>query len=128
MTDRDDERKRDREERGDGEGRNTEDGGDRDDWTPDAEKPQRERDVTTDDPGGSVPEGGTDAGGDFEPPLEAREFPVTTDELTTTYGDYRVDTDDGSERLAELLEPADGETFGSPDEVRRRIDGLADRG
>jgi hypothetical protein len=38
-----------------------------------------------------------------------------------------VDTDEGTTPLAELLEPADGETFGSADEVRGRIEKLADR-
>lgn len=128
MTERDDGRKTDREGEQSGQGRQTrDDGDDRDGWTPDAEKPQREGDVETDDPEGSVPEGGTDEYADFQPPLESREFPVTTSELRKAYGEYRVDTDAGSKPLKELLEPADGETFGSPDEVRGRIDKLATR-
>lgn len=64
---------------------------------------------------------------DFRPPLESKEFPVTTNELCEEYGEYRVDTDAGAKPLKELLEPADGETFGGPDEVRGRIEKLADR-
>lgn len=124
-----DETKTDREESAgdDSQGRQTQRDDDRDEWTPDAEKPQRKGEVTTDGPEGSVPEGGVDARDDFEPPLETREYPVTTDELRSAYGEYRVDTDAGSKALTDLLEPADGETFGSPDEVRRRIEKLADR-
>lgn len=128
MTGQDDEPKTGREASGSGQGRQTrDDGDDRDGWTPDAEKPQRKDDVTTDEPGGDVPEGSTDAGDDFEPPLESREYPVTTDELRKAYGEYRVDTDAGPKPLKELLEPADGETFGSAEEVRGRIEKLADR-
>ena len=148
MTSQDDGRKVEREDDEDGQGRSTRegDGDGREGWTPDAEKPQRKGDVTRGEPGeadagaasdapedaaveeheGDVPEGGT-GGDDFEPPLETREYPVTTDELRREYGEYRVDTDAGSKPLKELLEPADGETFGSADEVRDRIEKLADR-
>ncbi|PSP98705.1 hypothetical protein BRC89_07585 [Halobacteriales archaeon QS_4_70_19] len=47
--------------------------------------------------------------------------------LRKAYGEYRVDTDAGPKPLKELLEPADGETFGSADQVRRRVEELADR-
>lgn len=130
MTDRDDGRKTEREDADDGAGRRTQREDGRDGWTPDAEKPQRKSDVTTDGPEGSVPEGGTDPEtyGDVEPPLETREYPVTTDELRKAYGEYRVDTDAaGTKPLKELLEPAEGETFGSPAEVRERIETLSER-
>jgi hypothetical protein len=128
MTSRDDGRQNEREDTdGDGQGRQTrDDGDDREGWTPDAEKPQRKEDVTTAEPEGSVPEGGTGEA-DFDPPLEAHEYPVTTDELRRAYGEYRVDTDAGPKPLKELLEPADGETFGSAEAVRRRLEKLADR-
>jgi len=130
MTDRDGDRKTEREDADDGEGRRTRRTEGRDGWTPDAEKPQRKSDVTTNGPDGSVPEGGTggEVGGGFEPPLERRESPVTTDELRTACGEYRVETDAaGTKPLTELLEPADGEVFGSPAEVRERIQTLAAR-
>jgi hypothetical protein len=128
MTEQGDDRKIEREDsRDDADGRQTQRADDRDEWTPDAEKPQRKSDVTTDEPDGDVPEGGTGRFDDFQPPLESREYPTTTDELRDEYGDYRVDTDAGTKPLKELLEPADGESFGSPDEVRRRIEALADR-
>ena len=128
MTEQDDGRKTEREGSQSGQGRRTQDDGDdRDGWTPDAEKPQRKSDVTTEEPERSVPEGGTDAHDDFQPPLETKEFPVTTGELRKEYGEYRVDTDAGTKPLKELLEPAEGETFGSADEVRGRIEKLADR-
>jgi len=78
-------------------------------------------------PQGSVPEGGTDTGDDFRPPLDSLEYPLTTNDLRKRYRQYRVDTDSGSQALPELLDPADGETFGSPAEVRERIEQLADR-
>lgn len=128
MTGQDDGRETQREGDQSGDGRQTrDDGDDRDGWTPDAEKPQRKGDVETEGPEGSVPEGGTDAHDDFQPPLESQEYPVTTSELRKEYGQYRVDTDAGAKPLKELLEPADGETFGSADEVRGRIEKLADR-
>ena len=129
MTEQGDDRKVEREDSQDGQGRGRQEQreDDRDGWTPDAEKPQRKSDVTTDDPEGDVPEGGTERLDDFQPPLESQEFPTTTDELRHEYGDYRVDTDAGPKPLKELLEPADGETFGSAAEVRKRIEALADR-
>ena len=128
MPEKDGDRKTEREDQESGEGRSTrEEEKGRDGWTPDAEKPQRKGDVTTDGPDGDVPEGGTAGFDDFTPPLESREYPTTTDELRHAYGDYRVDTDAGPKPLKELLEPADGETFGSAAEVRARIAELADR-
>lgn len=98
------------------------------------EESQRTGDVPTGDPDADGPDAGAadDAGadrdvGDFDPPLESREYPVTTGELRKAYGEVRVDTDAGPKPLKELLEPADGETFGSADEVRGRIRKLADR-
>lgn len=127
VTSNDDGRKIDREDSDDdSQGRQTRGEDGREAWTPDAETPQRKADVTPDQPEGSVPEGGTGET-DFDPPLESHEYPVTTDQLRKAYGEYRVDTDDGSTALAELLEPADGETFGSADEVRDRIERLTDR-
>lgn len=57
--------------------------------------------------------------------LADEDYPLTTDELRAKYADYEVDTDHGTERLEELLEPAEGETFESPTEVRRRLHELS---
>lgn len=53
--------------------------------------------------------------------LVDEEYPLTADELRAEYAEYRVETDSGTERLEDVLEPAEGETFDSPEEVRRRL-------
>lgn len=57
--------------------------------------------------------------------LDDEEYPLTADELRAEYADHEVETDEGTERLEELLEPAEGETFDSPAEVRERLRELA---
>ncbi|GAA0196603.1 hypothetical protein ACFFQF_32850 [Haladaptatus pallidirubidus] len=56
--------------------------------------------------------------GDFDTLLEVEDFPVTADELIATYGDYEVQSVDGTKSLGEVLRSVDDETFGSADEVR----------
>ena len=58
--------------------------------------------------------------------LDAEEYPLTADELRAEYADHEVETDRGTERVADLLEPAEGETFDSPAEVRERLNELAE--
>ena len=57
--------------------------------------------------------------------LDDEEYPLTADELRAEYADYEVATDEGTERLEDLLEPAEGETFDSPTEVRERLNELS---
>lgn len=58
--------------------------------------------------------------------LADEDYPLTTDELRAEYAEYEVETDHGTERLEDLLEPAEGETFDSPAEVRARLHELAE--
>ena len=57
--------------------------------------------------------------------LADEEYPLTADELRAEYPDHEVRTDDGTERLEDLLAPAEGETFDSPAEVRERLHDLS---
>lgn len=58
--------------------------------------------------------------------LGDEEYPLTADELRAEYAEYEVATDRGPERLEDLLEPAEGETFDSPAEVRERLHELSE--
>lgn len=59
--------------------------------------------------------------------LEAQEYPTRTNELVETYGDYRVETQDGTKSLEEVFVSTDDQTFVSADDVRSRILGLIHR-
>lgn len=65
--------------------------------------------------------------GELDEELEAREYPTTTDELVEVYGDYEVQTQDGTESLEEVLSPTEDQTFDTADDVRTRILGLIHR-
>ena len=65
--------------------------------------------------------------GELDTALEAEEFPTTTNELVEDYGDYDIETQQGSETLEEVLASTDDQTFDSPDDVRSRILGLIHR-
>ena len=58
--------------------------------------------------------------------LADEEYPLTADELRAEYAEHEVETDSGTERLEDVLAPAEGETFDSPAEVRRRLHELAE--
>lgn len=53
--------------------------------------------------------------------LETHDYPTTTSELIDAFGDREVQTQGGEESVAELLDPASGETFHTADEARHRI-------
>jgi hypothetical protein len=58
--------------------------------------------------------------------LKDQEYPLTADALRAEYAEQEVVTDHGTERLEDLLEPAEGETFDSPAEARERLRELAE--
>ena len=59
--------------------------------------------------------------------LDDEEYPITGETLREEYAGYEVETDEGSEPLERLLEPAEGEEFDSAQEVRERLRELASR-
>ena len=65
--------------------------------------------------------------GDLDEALETPEYPITTNELVETYGDYEIETQSGTESLEEVLASTDDQTFDSADDVRSRILGLIHR-
>ncbi|WP_396611362.1 hypothetical protein ACH9L7_14285 [Haloferax sp. S1W] len=71
------------------------------------------------DPGGRL--------GDLDEALQTQNYPTTTDELVAAYGDYEIETQDGTESLEEVLAPTDNQTYDSADDVRNRILGLIHR-
>lgn len=50
--------------------------------------------------------------------LEAHEYPATTEELIEAYGDHRLELQNGSETVAEVLGRLESETFESAEEAR----------
>lgn len=90
------------------------------------EERQRERDrEETVRPGDDAPDA---AAGDSDlvlyEELEDHDYPASAEELVEHYGDYEVEPTDDSRRLHDVLSAASGETYGSADEVRRRVDEL----
>lgn len=65
--------------------------------------------------------------GELDNELEAEEYPTTTNELVEAYGDYDIETQQGTENLEVVLASTDDQTFDSPDDVRSRILGLIHR-
>lgn len=104
----------------------------RDEQADDEERRQRERELEEardradepepphDDPGEKL--------GDLDEALENHDYPTTTDELITVYGDREVESQGGSKSIDELLTPIDDETYASADEARNRIQRLLNRG
>ncbi len=79
----------------------------------------REDQAMSGDPGGRL--------GDLGEALESHDYPTTTDELVTAYGDYEIETQEGTESLEEVLAPTDNQTYDSADDVQSRILGLIHR-
>ncbi len=50
--------------------------------------------------------------------IDAHEYPATTEELIEAYGERRLELQNGTETVAEVLERLDTETFESPEEAR----------
>lgn len=103
----------------------------RDEKTDDEERPQsaRKREEVRDrgDEDEAMvgdPEGRLD---ELDEILETREYPTTTNELVEAYGDYDIETQDGTKSFEEVLSSTDDQTFVSADDVRSRILGLIHR-
>lgn len=105
---------------------------DRDEQADNAERRQRERELAEARARGDEAEPVHDDTGErlggLDDALEAHDYPATTDELVEAYGDREVETQGGSESVADVLARADDETFDSADDVRDRIQGLIRRG
>ncbi|SFR33052.1 hypothetical protein SAMN04488124_0232 [Halogeometricum limi] len=65
--------------------------------------------------------------GDLDNALETHAYPTTTNELVESYGDSRIETQQGTESLEDVLASTDDQTFVSADDVRSRILGLIHR-
>lgn len=56
--------------------------------------------------------------------LEHEKYPIDTAELLDAYGDRKIDLEDGSETVREVLDPLGNTTFDSPDEVMQGVVGM----
>ncbi|GAA0512035.1 DUF5789 family protein [Halorubrum aquaticum] len=65
--------------------------------------------------------------GELDAGLETQEYPTTTNQLVEAYGDYDIETRDGTRSLNGVLASSDDQTFVSADDVRNRILGLIHR-
>lgn len=65
--------------------------------------------------------------GELDEELENHNYPTTTDELISAYGDREVETQGGSKTITEVLTPVDNELYESADDVRNRLQGLISR-
>lgn len=95
------------------------------------EKRQRERVVEEarsrsdeEEPIGSDPRGRL---GGLDEALESHNYPAMTNELVGAYGDYELETQDGTRTLADVLSSTDDQAFDSADDVRSRVLGLIGR-
>lgn len=53
--------------------------------------------------------------------LDEHEYPTTTDELLSEYGEYELDLPGGSQRFEELLGPLGDQEFQDAEEVRQSV-------
>lgn len=65
--------------------------------------------------------------GALDAALESHSYPATTGEVVENFGDYEVESRDGSTSVRDVLAPAGEETYVSADDVRRRVQGLIRR-
>ncbi len=88
-----------------------------------ADRRQRERDVTAALERGDEPEPPVETAvlGDLESALEAVEFPATGTAVVAAVGDSLVDAGDRQYSVAELVPETDAETFDSPAAVRAQV-------
>lgn len=56
--------------------------------------------------------------------LEDEEYPIELEELLERYGDHELGLGDDTTTLQTVLEPQEGATFGSADDVRQSIIGM----
>lgn len=103
----------------------------RDKQADDQEKRQRERELQEARDRADEPEPidaeSTEQLGDLDEELDEHDYPVTTNDLITDYGDREVETQDGTTSIEEVLAPIDNESYESADDVRNRIQGLIHR-
>jgi hypothetical protein len=103
----------------------------RDKQADDEERRQRERELQEARDRADEPEPidseSNDQLGDLDEELEYHDYPTTTDELISAYGDHEVETQGGSKTIKEVLAPIDNELYKSADDVRNRIQGLISR-
>lgn len=65
--------------------------------------------------------------GELDSALTAHEYPTTTNDLVEAYGDYEIETQNGTNSLEDVLASTEDQTFVSADDVRSRILGLIHR-
>lgn len=65
--------------------------------------------------------------GTLDAALDDHDYPTTTEELVSAYGDHEVDTRSGTKTVGDVLSGTDDETYESADDVRNRIQGLIHR-
>ena len=103
----------------------------RDKQADDEERRQRERELQEAIDRGDEPEPADlesdNQFGDLDDELEDHEYPTTADELVDAHGTAEVETQDGTETVADVLEPIDDESYDSADDVRNRIQELVQR-
>lgn len=78
-----------------------------------------EEEPVPDDPEGEL--------GELGDALSDHDYPAEADELVEAYGDYEVETREGSASLEEVLDESEDRTYESPDDARARILGLIHR-
>ncbi|MFH5802199.1 hypothetical protein [Haladaptatus sp. CMAA 1911] len=59
--------------------------------------------------------------GEFDQTLEKQDYPLTGDELVSAFGDYEVESVDGTQSIEEVLGSTDEKTYNSADEVRNDV-------
>lgn len=65
--------------------------------------------------------------GDLDDELTSHDYPATTNELVTAYGEYELETQGGTKSLADVLASTEDQIFDSAEDVRRRVLGLIGR-
>ena len=65
--------------------------------------------------------------GDLDDALDTHEYPTTTQELITAYGDYKIETQSGEKSLEDVFTSTGNQRYDSADDVRRRILGIVHR-
>lgn len=89
----------------------------------DADRRQRERDISAAVERGDEPEPPVAAAtlDGLESELDSLEFPATGTEIVATVGDREIESEDGRFNIEELVPETDDETFDSPDAVRVQV-------
>lgn len=59
--------------------------------------------------------------GDFDRILDEQDYPLARDELISAFGDYEVESVDGTQSIEEVLSSANEKTYNSADKARDDI-------